>query len=113
MQQCTVMTNMLIHSLFSRHKVAPIYVRVLKSMLKWMNTAWRFALDDGTQPLKLYMNARPSTEWSIVQLIGELTDNRNSSGWRHQHQGRRIHWEELLDTVDPEWRASLNRGSQC
>ncbi|CAK0793109.1 unnamed protein product [Prorocentrum cordatum] len=104
MHQYNIRTNLLIHILFSRHKVAPIYVRVLRSMFKWLNTVWHVALDDGTQPLKFYMNARPSAEKNIVQLIGEHTDNRNTSGWRHQHGGTRTHWEDLLDKADPEWK---------
>eukprot|EP00973_Karenia_brevis_P013265 1801068-Karenia_brevis.AAC.1 len=37
-------------------------------------------------------------------------DYANVTGWRHQHSGRRLHWEDPLDVSLPRWRDTVEEG---
>ena len=105
-------TNKIIHRFFVNAQVLPIYVRVLRQQHRWARTWWSFSLDDGSQPLKFYMNCRPAAQWENRRSIMRTVDSRNSSGWRHQHTGCRLNWEDIFNIAQPAWRTILNRSLQ-
>jgi hypothetical protein len=76
-------------------------------MHNWTYTWWKFKQDDGSQPLKDYMNLRPASMWEETRDIMEQCDYSNVSGWRHQHSGRRLQWEDLYNQHLPQWRHIL------
>ena len=88
-----------------------MYLRVLKLQHSWALLWWNFCLDDGTCPLKEYMNLRPPAEWRQMQDVMVQIDYNSSSGWRHQHSGRRVQWEDLFNRCWEEWREDLAKGA--
>jgi hypothetical protein len=100
-------TNGMINRLLLKNEVVPIFVRALRQMHNWAYTWWTFSQDDGTQPLKSYLNIRPAAQWSDVRATMEQVDYANASGWRHQYSGKRLQWEDLYNEHLPEWRHIL------
>jgi hypothetical protein len=100
-------TNRKILELFGKYSVDTIYVRVLKMVFNWAKTWWTFRSDHGSRPLFDYMNCRPAAEWEDSRRENAAWDYNNYTGWRHQHSGRRLQWEDCLNSALPEWRNVL------
>ena len=100
-------TNRKIYELFVKYKLDPIYVKVLKMTFNWAKTWWTFKSDDGARPLYDYMNCRPAAAWEETRTLCKQWDYNNRTGWRHQHSGRRLQWEDGLNSSLPHWRRRL------
>ena len=103
-------TNLAIHRLFVKHRVLPIYLKTLKLQHSWASQWWNLRLDDGSNPLKEYMNLRPAATWKDTQDMMAQLDYNNGSGWRHQHGGTRAQWEDTYNKSWPSWREDLDSG---
>eukprot|EP00973_Karenia_brevis_P081984 11366769-Karenia_brevis.AAC.1 len=101
-------TNKNIHELFAKYSVDTIYVRTLKMTFNWAKTWWQFCDDFGHRALHAYMNCRPPATWEETRSVNQAWDYNNTSGWRHQHSGRRLQWEDLLNETLPAWRDILS-----
>ena len=100
-------TNRRIYELFVKYAMDPIYVKVAKRMFNWAKTWWTFTLDDLSRPLFDYMNCRPAAEWENTRAENAEWDHKNLTGWRHQHSGRRLQWEDGLNSALQDWRTCL------
>ena len=50
-------------------ELKPVYWRVLKATHAWTQRWWIFQLEDDTEPLRAYMNLRPSSEWTQTRDV--------------------------------------------
>ena len=105
-------TNKIIHGMFVKHGLYPVYIRALKGVFNWARAWWIFKHDEGQRPLYDIMNHRPAATWEDTRTEQAQWDYQNRTGWRHQFSGRRLQWEDQLNAGIPQWRSILQNGPQ-